>query len=210
MDARNTFVQHFLVGVFSLALAFSFNYFLDIRWSTSFARVSYILLFLTLLIGPVMKLWKPKAVSTPLKLPWSWRSELGIWFTIVSAIHFYFVMGGRPQWNLLKALGGGVGGEGYGFSNLLGIVALVWALVLTATSFGKVIKWLGVESWRWLHSFTYVIFYLITAHAIYFQIFSTYGGGPDFFGYMYVAMFFVIVTLQLAAFAKTVLEQKRA
>ncbi len=209
MDTKNTLLQHFIVAVFTLGLAFVFNHFLGIRWSTSFARVSFILLFLTLLIGPVMKLRKPQAVSSPLKLPWSWRSELGIWFTIASLIHVYFVMGGRPQWDLMKALGGGIGGGGYGLANLIGLVGLVWALVLTATSFGKVIKWLGVESWRWLHSFTYVIFYLVTAHALYFQFFSTYGGGPDGFGYMYLAMFAVITILQLAAFAKIVLRQER-
>ncbi len=209
MDARNTLVQHFIVGVFSIVLAFSFKHFLGIRGSTAFARVSFILLVLTLLIGPVMRLKKPRVVSTPLKLPWSWRSELGIWFTITSLVHVFAAMSGRPNWDLLKALGGGIGGGGYGLANLLGLVALFWALILTATSFGKVIKWLGVESWRWLHSFTYVIFYLVAAHSIYFQFFSSYGGGPDFFGYMYAAMVLLITALQFAAFAKTVGEQRK-
>ncbi|MFW6143855.1 MAG: hypothetical protein ACOC4Z_02995 [Patescibacteria group bacterium] len=209
MDARNTFTQHFIVGISSFILAFCLHFFLGTRWSTSFAQVSFILLFLTLFIGPATKLRKPQVASTPLKLPWSWRSELGIWFTITSLIHFYFVMGGRPNWNLVKALGGGIGGGGYGLSNLLGLVALVWALILTATSFGKIIKWLGIESWRWLHSFTYVIFYLVTAHAIYFQFFSSYGSGPDHFGYLYLVMFLIITTLQLAAFTKTFLEQRK-
>ncbi len=210
MDVRHTLVQHFAVSVFTLGLVFCFNYLLGIRWSTSFARTSFILLFLTLIIGPVMRLRRPREVSNPLKLPWNWRSELGIWFAIASLLHVYFVMGGRPNWSLLAALGGGVGGGGYGLANLLGFIALFWTLILAATSFGKVIKYLGIESWKWLHSFTYVIFYLVAAHAIYFQFFSSYSGGPDFFGYMYVVMVLLITVLQFAAFAKTVREQRRS
>jgi len=154
-----------------------------------------------------MKLRKPKVASTPLKIPWSWRGELGIWFTIASLVHFYFAMSGRPQWNLMKALGGGVGGGGYGLANLLGLIALVWAIILTITSFRKVIEFLGVESWKWLHTFTYVIFYLVTAHLIYFQFFSTYGGGPDWFGYSSLVMSVVIILLQFCAFTKAVAQR---
>lgn len=210
MDAKNTLTQHLAVGAFTLLLAFGFHYLMGVRWSTTFARVSFILLFLTLVIGPATKLKKPSRSFSPLRLPWSWRSELGIWFTIASIAHFYFVMEGRPQWSLVKALGGGVGGGGYGLSNFLGLVALVWSVILTATSFGKVIKALGVESWRWLHSFTYVVFYLVSAHLIYFQFFSTYGGGPDRFGYVSLAMMGVVTGLQAAAFLKTVLSGEKA
>ncbi len=209
MDAKNTLVQHIVVGFFTLLLAFGFHYLLSIRWSTAFARVSFILLFLTLIIGPVTKLKKPSRVFSPLQLPWSWRSELGIWFTISSLLHFYFVMGGRPQWNLVKALGGGVGGGGYGLANFIGLLALIWSLILTATSFGKVIKALGIDSWRWLHSFTYVIFYLVSSHLVYFQFFSTYGGGPDRFGYASILMMVLVITLQTGAFLKTVLSEKK-
>ncbi len=202
MDAKNTFLQHLLVGFFTLLLALGFNQILGIRWSTSFARISFVLLFLTLVIGPLTKLKNPGQVSSPLKLPWSWRSELGIWFTVSALTHVYFAMGGRPGWNLSKALGGGIGGGGYGLANLLGFVALFWSLVLAATSFGKVIKFLGIKSWKWLHSFTYVVFYLVTLHLAYFQFFSSYGGGPDWFGYSAVTMALVVVFLQLAAFVK--------
>ncbi|SRR6056297_191099 len=208
MDARNTYLQHFLVGLFSLGLAVIFNYFLDIRWSTAFARVSFILLFITLIIGPFTKLRSPNSVSNPLKAPWYWRSEFGIWFAITGLVHFYFAMSGRPGWDFSKALGGIIGGGGYGLANLLGLIALVWAIILAITSFGKVIRFLGIESWKWLHSFTYVLFYLIAGHVLYFQFFTDYGSGPDWFGYLELIMMIIVVVLQISAFVKTILKRK--
>jgi DMSO/TMAO reductase YedYZ heme-binding membrane subunit len=64
-----------------------------------------------------------------------------------------------------------------------------------------VIKFLGVDLWKKLHTLTYVVFYLIAAHFIYFQFFSTYGEvGPDWFGYLAVTMTAIIIILQLIAF----------
>lgn len=209
MDAKNTFTQHTIVGIFSLGLVFIFRFLLNIHWSTSFSRTSFILLFLLLIIGPIMKLKKPAIVSSPLKTPWTWRGELGIWFFLTALAHSYFIMSGRPNWSLIKVLGGGIGGGGYGFANFLGLIALFWAFVLAATSFGKIIGFLGIESWKWLHSFTYVIFYLVTGHLIYFQFFSTYGEvGPDWFGWMALIMAILVIILQLSAFIKTVVKHR--
>jgi len=204
MDTQNTLLQHFLVGLFSIILALFFNSILNIRWSTSWGRVSFILLFITLLIGPWMKLRKPQKVSTPLESPWYWRSEFGIWFTITALLHAGFALSGHPDWSIMKALGGFTGGEGYGLANLLGFIALFWALVLATTSFNKTIKFLGIESWKWLHKFTYVLFYLVSAHLLYFQFFSTYGSGPDWFGWTAVGMMVIVIVLQLSAFGKAV------
>lgn len=193
MDARNTLGQHLIVGIFSLGLASIFKFLLDTSWSVSFARVSFILLFLILIIGPIMRLKKPKQTSSPLFAPWSWRGELGIWFTLTAITHFIIVLMGRPLSELIS-----LGGGGYGLSNLLGLVALFWALILAATSFGKVIAFLGVDLWKWLHSLTHAVFYLVSGHFIYFQFFSTYGEiGPDWFGYLAVTMVAIIILLQL-------------
>jgi len=196
MDAKNTLEQHLIVGIFSLSLASIFKFLLDTSWSVSFARVSFILLFLILIIGPVMRLKKPTQNSSPLFTPWSWRGEIGIWFTLMALTHFIIVFMGSSL-SALISLGGG----GYGLANLLGLIALFWALLLTATSFGKVIAFLGIDLWKWLHSLTHAIFYLISGHFIYFQFFSTYGDvGPDWFGYLAVAMAVIVIVLQLVAF----------
>ncbi len=196
MDIKNTPKQHAIVALFSLVLVLSFKFLLHIEWSTSLARTSFILLFLTLLIGPIMRLKKPTKISSPLLLPWSWRGELGIWFTITAIAHFLVVLIDTPLSRLIR-----IGGSGFSLANLLGLAALFWAILLTTTSFNKIIKFLGVSSWKWLHSLTYVIFYLVSGHYIYFQFFSTYGDvGPDWFGYIATTMTATIILLQLITF----------
>ncbi|MBD3310782.1 hypothetical protein GF351_06205 [Candidatus Woesearchaeota archaeon] len=207
-DTKNNLVKHLVVGVSSLAAAFLIRYASGVSWSVSFARVSFLLLFMTLIIGPVMRLVKPSKLFTPLKTPWTWRGELGIWFTVTGLAHFCVVMSGRPGWSLLKALGGFFGGGGYGLANLLGLIALVLAIILSITSFHRIIMFLGIESWKWLQSFAYVIFYLVVLHSLYFQFFSTYGEGPDMFGYSMILMAVVVIALQTAGFIKTLKEPK--
>lgn len=205
MDAQNTLRQHLIVGVFSLALAYIFNSFLGIDWAVSFARVSFILLFLVLIIGPIMRIKEPGKSSTPFMTPWKWRGELGIWFALTGLIHFIIVLSGSSIGELIK-----IGGSGYALANLLGLVALFLALILAVTSFGKVIGFLGVESWKHLHTLTYVIFYLVAGHFMYFQFFSTYGEvGPDWFGYMAVAMTLIVIILQAIAFILAVAKREK-
>jgi sulfoxide reductase heme-binding subunit YedZ len=195
MDARNTLRQHLIVGIFSLGLVSIFKFLLNISWTVSFARISFILLFLILIIGPIMRLKKPTQSSSPLFSPWSWRGELGIWFTLTALVHFIIILVLRSFSSLIH-----IGGEGYGLANLLGLIALFWSLLLTATSFGKVIEGLGIDLWKWLHSLTHAVFYLVSGHFIYFQFFSTYGGGPDWFGYLAVIMVVIVIVLQLVTF----------
>ncbi|MDP2693102.1 MAG: ferric reductase-like transmembrane domain-containing protein [bacterium] len=204
MDVRNTLIQHLIVSAFTITLVFIFKYLLATPLSTSFGRVSFILLFLILIIGPLMKLIKTVSVSSPLAIPWSWRGELGIWFTLTALTHFILVLSGRPFSDLIK-----IGGGGFGLANSIGLVALFLAILLAATSFGRIIIFLGFESWRWLHSLTYVVFYLVSAHFIYFQFFSTYGEvGPDWFGYIALFAAMIIIILQLTAFVVVTLKRR--
>jgi sulfoxide reductase heme-binding subunit YedZ len=207
-DVMNTPRQHLCVGVFSLVLSLFFVYVLEIAWSTAFARVSFILLFFTLLIGPIIRLKVFHASTSSLQAPLRWRGELGIWFTITALLHFAFAMS-RPfiGWSILSSLGGGVHGGGFGLANLLGYIALVFAILLAVTSFNKVIRFLGLESWKWLQNFTYVVFYLVVGHLLYFQFFST-RANPDWFGYMSIVMALVIVIVQIAAFVEVVVGKR--
>lgn len=198
MDAKNSPIQHCIVAAISLGAAVVFRFLFELPWPMSFARVSFILLFLILIIGPLGKLKKPMKSALPLAATWSWRGELGIWFTITVLVHFVLLWLERPLTQMIK-----IGGGGYGLANLLGLVALTWALFLTITSLNKVIMFIGLGAWKWLHSFTYVVFYLSSAHIVYYQFFSTYTGevGPDWFGYIVVTMAVTVIALQLIAFA---------
>lgn len=204
MDSKNTLLQHLIVACFSLIMVGSLKFLTGLEWSTSFGRTSFFILFLILIIGPVMKIKKPTNNFSPFATPWSWRGELGIWFFITALVHFIAVLSGRPFSNLIK-----IGGSGYSLANFIGLIALIWALFLTITSFRKVIVFLGAEQWKWFHGFTHVIFYLVSAHFMYFQFFSTYGKvGPDWFGYTALLMTIIIIVMQMLAFGITVAKNK--
>lgn len=205
MDVKNSPSKHFIVSVFSLILVFVLHFLLNIEWTTSFARTAFVLLFFILLIGPFVRIKAPNKKMAPMMKPWSWRGELGIWFTIMALAHFILLLIERPLTELIK-----IGGSGYSLTNFIGLIALIISIILSFASFGKVIKFLGVISWRVLHSLTYVVFYLVAAHLIYFQFFSSYGEvGPDWFGWVSVIAMGLIIILQIVAFLKTVKQQNK-
>ena len=201
MDLRNKLSYHFIVASMSFLLGFGF-YSLGIELGRVIAGVAFILLFLTLIIGPLMRLWKPVLEVLPWQLPWSWRGELGIWFTIVSIIHMLFIFYGK-QWDVMGYL------VGMRLSDLVALAALFLALILTATSFGSVIKFLGVASWKWLHSLAYVIFYLISAHVIN-HAFLRPDRPEDWLHWVYLIMILIVIALQFSAFVKGVADYRKS
>jgi|GEM_PF-1556906 methionine sulfoxide reductase heme-binding subunit len=205
MDVKNNPKQHLIVGVFSLALVIILHYLLDLEWAKAFARTSFILLFLIMIIGPLTRIKTPTKSVAPLANPWRWRGELGIWFFLTALLHFILLLTDRSLSTMIK-----LGGSGYSLTNFIGLVALIITLLLAISSFGKVISWLGVRSWQRLHGLTHVVFYLVSAHYIYFQFFSTYGRvGPDWFGWMAITMTIIAILLQIIAFIKIITKQDK-
>ena len=204
MDVTNTPKQHIIIGVFSLALVAIFHYLLDLEWAKAFARTSFFILFLIMIIGPITRIKTPKKSAEPLMNPWKWRGELGIWFFLTALMHFILLLLNRSFSSMIS-----IGGSGYGLTNFIGLIALIITLLLAITSVGKVISWLGVRSWKRLHTLTYVVFYLVAAHYIYFQFFSTYGKvGPDWFGWIASILTIIAILLQIIAFMITVSKQQ--
>ena len=196
MDFSNKLRNHLVVELLSLVLIYIF-WLSDIGLNRSVAAASFVLLFLVLIIGPIMKLWRPVVEHLPWEMPWSWRGELGIWFFLLSLAHVGLVMYDREGLGTLR------------LADYLGLVALFWALVLTATSFEKVIKFIGVKSWKWLHSFAYVIFYLVGFHTINHAFLRT--GRPDsWIHWSYLVMITVVIVLQISAFAREVVLYRKS
>ncbi len=207
IDTKNRPIQHILTGLFSLLLVLIFNQLFDVSLSSSFARTSFILLFFTLIIGPLIEL-KPGKISGSLKAPWFWRSEMGIWFAITGLIHFFIASEFLTDISSLIS----IGGDGYSLSNFLGLVALIWAVILALTSNKKAVLLLRRKHWKKLHSLTYVVFYLVVAHTIYFQFFSEFGvenlGRPDFFGYLTLFLTLIVLILQISSFLESLLKER--
>ncbi len=196
----------------------------DMRLWKSFGGGAFILLFFTLSIGPAARLWKP------LQKLVSWRRETGIWFAIIILIHTYLILDGWVRWSLWNFVGYQYAPEldmylraepGFGLANLMGAVAVTFTFILAATSFDKVVNFLGASSWKWLHTFAYVIFYLAALHVLYFAFIhytpspqrilmgmpTNYPANPLAFYYLWAVI--LTFSVQTAAFIKTVKKQKK-
>lgn len=186
-------LRHFIAGSFAAVLVYIFWFSrsslpFDARLWRALADTAFIFLFFTLAIGPLARLWTPSFRLL------SWRRETGIWFALLSLSHFIRVI----NFALLE--------YGIELPRLLGLIALFWALVLAATSSDRAVNFLGISSWKWLHSMTYVIFYLVTVHAAYF-LFWRYTES-NWFKYPFLTMAFAAPLLQIAAFIKEVFRQR--
>jgi ferredoxin-NADP reductase/DMSO/TMAO reductase YedYZ heme-binding membrane subunit len=160
----------------------------DVRLWRALGDTAFGLLFITLAIGPLAKLWKPAFLLVP------WRRETGIWFALLAFSHFIRV----SDYSALEL--------GLELPRLLGLVALFWTLVLAATSSDRAVNFLGISSWKWLHNMTYVIFYLVAGHAAYF-LFWRYQEA-NWLQYPFLAMALIVPILQVSAFAKEIIRQR--
>lgn len=180
--------------------------------------VGFVLLFLALCIGPLSQLWSPAKKLIP------WRRQLGIWFTLTVLVHTISIFDGWIQWNWLKffgfeyipQLGQVIRLEpGFGLANLIGLIALFFALIIALASTDRALRYLGPKAWKWLQNFSYVVFYLSASHAIYYVFihFTTtpfkQGLPPNWFRYWILTMTIIVMVLQISAFVVTVVQRRK-
>jgi len=183
------------VGLFALSLIFIFylsrpNAFFSYRIGRALGDTAFFLLFLTLIIGPLSKLsyWFLKLIDL--------RRELGIWFAAISFLHF-----------LQEKSVFGITIENIEQPHLLGLIALFWAIILALTSSDRAVNFLAPSSWKWLHSMAYVIFYLIIGHASFYLFW--YNPNTNWFRHPFLIMSFLVPILQIGAFIKEVIRNKK-
>lgn len=189
----------------------------DMRLWRAVGDSSFILLFLTLLVGPLSRLWKRGLRVL------NWRRELGIWFAITAFIHGILILNGWMMWNVLRFFGYEFIPQadrwvrlesGFGMANSMGLIALILAVILAATSSDKAVRFLGISSWKWLHHLAYIIFYLVGLHILYFMFmhytlsFHRPVPPPNWFSLPSLILIVTVFVTQSAAFIKTVLQQK--
>ncbi|MBS3966501.1 MAG: ferric reductase-like transmembrane domain-containing protein [Truepera sp.] len=182
----------------------------------AFAHAAFVLLFLSLTLGPVARLWRPIARFL------SWRREFGIWFMVLSLGHGYVIWDRWARWDV-----GGLFGVGYveefgsyilfrpevGIMNLMGLMVLPMIVLLALTSSDRAVNLLG-PSWKWLHSsLLHAVFYILMLRGILYLFFFFQFSPPNWqfyppiwFLYVFLGMGILVVSLQAAAFAKTVLQ----
>jgi len=219
MQKNNTYYRHFAVGAISIILALPFWYGRldwdpEMRFWRVIGDVSFLLLFFTMGIGPLAKLWSPASKLV------TWRREAGIWFGLMAFLHTFLVWDGWARWDVWRFLGYEFIPElgrlarlepGFGLSNLIGMVAVLLTLALVGTSSNWAVNKLGAASWKWLQYGSYIVFYLVVLHTVYF-LFLHYTASfhrrvpenANWFRYPFLLLSLLVMGLQTAAFTKTV------
>lgn len=186
----------------------------DMRLWKSLGVSAIGLLWFAIVVGPLARIWPRMLPLVP------WRREAGIWFAVVSAVHGYLVWDGWARWDVAGLLGYQLSPDtglylraepGFGLANLLGLVSLALGLALAATSFDRAVAFLGVSSWKWMHTLAYAAFYLVALHVVYFA-FIHYSPSPlrmtlyepNPLRYYYLALLVTAVGAQAVAFVITV------
>lgn len=181
----------------------------------AFAHAAFVLLSLSLILGPAARLWRPVARHL------SWRREFGIWFMVLSLGHGYVIWDRWARWDVAALFGVGYVAEvgsyilfrpEVGIMNMMGLMVLPMIILLAATSSDRAASLLG-PSWKWLHSsLVYAIFYILMLRGILYLFFFFQFSPPNWqfyppiwFLYVFLGMGILVVSLQAAAFAKTVL-----
>lgn len=181
------------------------------KWNRAFGDASLVLVALAMAIGPLARLW---ARVTPL-LPW--RREFGIWAVVAGGVHAVVILNGWVEWELPRlfgfvlhpALGQYVMVEkGFGLGNVIGIAALIYGLVLAATSNDLSQRALGLPVWKFVQQGVYVLWALIVAHTAYFLYihfldFHRQTPEPNILQWPFVALVGLVLSLQLAASWRT-------
>ena len=185
----------------------------EMRFWKSIGDASLILLYVTLSLGPIARLNASLGRIVLL------RREIGIWFGLFGLLHTYLILDGWVRWDVMRFLGYEFVPQagrnvrlesGFGMANLLGLAAVVIAIPLMVTSTDWAIKKLGGSAWKFLHFGTYIIFWLVVAHTLYFLFihytlhFHRVPPPPDWFRFPFVALTVTVIGLQAAGFLRTI------
>lgn len=205
----------------TLGVALSYGFWLsrpewdpEMRLWRAIGDGSLILLFMALALGPMARLWPRVARWQP------FRRELGVWFGVLALAHTLLVWDGWARWDVWRFLGYEFVPQlgrlarlepGFGLANLVGLVAMLVALLLMLTSTDWAMRRLGGSAWKFLQMGSYTVFYLSALHTAYF-LFMHYTASfhrnvpadPNWFRYPFLALTAALLLLQWAAFVRTV------
>lgn len=184
----------------------------------AFGDAGYLFLTFALAIGPLSKLKN----GTKFLIPW--RREVGIWAASLAITHGILIVDGWIKWDVAKFFGyefipqlGRLARlePGFGLANLIGFVAFLWIAVLAITSSDRIMKFLGVQSWKWLHTGSYIVFYLTSIHTSYFlfmhytESFHREIAPQSVFIMPFIASASAVLVLQFSAYVKMISTRKR-
>lgn len=141
------------------------------QWNRAFGDAAFILLALTMAIGPLGALVPAVRRLLP------FRRELGIHAVLLASVHIWIVFAGWLQYDLARLAGLAFHPQlqryvmvehGLGLGNLVGLAAWLPAVLLLAISNDLALRRLGPRTWKLLQSAAGMIWVLTALHAVYF------------------------------------------
>ncbi|MCH8893433.1 MAG: ferric reductase-like transmembrane domain-containing protein [Chloroflexi bacterium] len=176
------------------------------------------LLYMALALGPAVRFMPRAGVFL------RYRRELGIWFGIFAIAHTIIILDGWVLWDFYQFMGyqyipaidQTVRMEsGFGMANILGLMAVLIALPLMATSTDWATRALGASAWKFIHYGSYTIFYAVALHTAYFlyihytMSFHRTVPDPNWFQIPFAVLTAALVAAQVGGFFKTVASHRR-
>ena len=217
-------LRHAVMGLIGAALTYLFwlsrpEWVAEMRFWRAVGDASLILLYITLALGPAAGLLPRVGKLLP------YRRELGIWFGISAIVHTLVIFDGWVKWDVSIFMGYQFIPQldrmvrlesGFGMANVLGLLAVLMALPLMATSADWATRALGGAAWKFLHYGAYSIFYLVALHTAFFMYIHytmsfhrTVPANANWFQIPFAVLTLIVIALQVGAFVKTVRRQRR-
>ena len=143
--------------------------------------------------------------------------ELGIYAVIAALVHTSIILLGWVELDLMRLFGFEfhpglqryvMVQHGFALANAVGIFALLYGLVLAATSNDASMRLLGNGVWKFVQQGTYVLWWLAVAHTVYFLFvhfvdFHRQTPEPNWAQWPFVTLVLLVTGLQIAATFKT-------
>ena len=181
------------------------------RWNRAVGDMSLVLIALSMMIGPLARLWSMFLRAIP------WRRELGIYGVLLAIIHTVIILAGWVEWDLVRLFGYELHPatglyvmfqHGFGLANLIGIVALLYGAVLALSSNDWSLRILGAPVWKFLQQGSYVFWMLLVIHTAYFlymhfQDFHRPVPEPNWAQLPFAGLVIFVTSLQSIAFLRT-------
>ena len=167
-------------------------------WNVVLADTSFVLLCLILMLGPVARFAPRLRRFVP------WGRELGIGMFVTAGLHVLILI--DEFVSLSEAFFGAYGFIGeqnfWAAANWVGLLALAYALILTATSNNYSQRLLG-RGWKFVQRQAYTLFVLTWLHTAGFVLFA-HGEKSSPFEWWFWTFTTLVVVTQFSGFVHTV------
>jgi len=183
------------------------------RYNRALGDLSLLLVALAMALGPLSRLSSARIFRKILP----YRRELGIYAVFAAIIHTIIILLGWVELDFARLFGFEFHPQlesyvmvqhGFALGNIVGIVALLYGIVLAATSNDFSQNRLGPSVWKYVQQGTYVLWWLSVLHTAYFLFFHFLDfhrrtPEPNWAQWPFIGLVSAVLLLQTAATIKT-------